>query len=105
MLEIYHLCLIIPHCGLSFYNLGMGTEIQVKSNLLGHYSMRDLNDNSNICSWPPYPRDNVLPNSHYYNGYLPRSAAEVYPVLGKDILKHTMLEHEAIFRKQVYSFG
>ncbi|KAI4302159.1 hypothetical protein MLD38_037941 [Melastoma candidum] len=80
----------------------MGTEIQLKSNLLGHHPMRDLNDNSNICSWPPYPGDSMLQSGHYYNSYLPRAtAAEVYPALGKDIVRQTMLEHETIFRKQV----
>ncbi|KAI4339383.1 hypothetical protein MLD38_024334 [Melastoma candidum] len=80
----------------------MGTKIQVKGNFLGHHSMRDLNDNSSICSWPPYPGDNMLPNGHYYNGYLPRATAtEAYPVVGKGIVRQTMLEHETIFRKQV----
>ncbi|KAI4386396.1 hypothetical protein MLD38_004330 [Melastoma candidum] len=79
----------------------MGAEIQVKSNLLGHYSMRDLNDNSNLCSWPPYTGDTMLPNGHYCNGFLPRASAEVYPGYGKDMVKQTVLEHEAIFRKQV----
>ncbi|KDP41264.1 hypothetical protein JCGZ_15671 [Jatropha curcas] len=63
--------------------------------------MRDLNEDSNSCSWPLYYGDGTFPNGQYYNGFLPRSIADVYSGYDKDIVKQTMLEHEAIFKDQL----
>lgn len=76
--------------------------MQYKSYLPGYYSMRDLNEDSNSYGWPLYYGDKALTNGQYYNGYLPRVAADAYPNYDKDAVKQTMLEHEAIFKKQVY---
>ncbi|KAF8021422.1 hypothetical protein BT93_G1760 [Corymbia citriodora subsp. variegata] len=80
----------------------MGTEIQLKSNLPGHRSMRDLNEDSNSCSWSLFNGERSLQNGHYYDGVLLGAGADIYSVCGKDTLKEKMLEHEAIFKKQVY---
>lgn len=64
--------------------------------------MRDLNEASNSCSWSLFNGERTLQNGHYYNGFLPGAAADIYPGYGKDIVKQKMLEHEAIFRNQVY---
>ncbi|KAK6242686.1 hypothetical protein SCA6_008075 [Theobroma cacao] len=79
----------------------MGTKVQSKSYLPGYYSMRDLNEDSNSCSWPLYYGDKTLTNGQYYNGFFPRAIADAYPGYDKDALKRTMLEHEAIFKNQV----
>ncbi|KAK8647502.1 hypothetical protein V6N13_121238 [Hibiscus sabdariffa] len=79
----------------------MGTKVQSKSYLPGYYSMRDLNEDSNSCSWPLHYGDKTLTNGEYYNGYFPRAIADAYPGYDKDALKQKMLEHEAIFRAQV----
>lgn len=63
--------------------------------------MRDLNEDSNSYGWPLYYGDKALTNGQYYNGYLPRVAADAYPKDDKDAVKRTMLEHEAIFKSQV----
>lgn len=76
--------------------------MQCKSHWPGHYSVRDLNEDPNNCSWPLYYGDKTLSNSQYYNGFLPRAAADAYQGYGKDLVKQTMLEHEAIFKDQVY---
>ncbi|XVF03255.1 hypothetical protein REPUB_Repub04eG0245400 [Reevesia pubescens] len=52
--------------------------------------MRDLNED-----WLPYYVDNTLTNGQYYNSFY------AYPGYDKDVLKRTMLEHEAIFQNQV----
>ncbi|XWS34158.1 hypothetical protein CRYUN_Cryun21dG0016100 [Craigia yunnanensis] len=79
----------------------MGTKVQSKSYLPGYYPMRDLNEDSNSCSWPLYYGDKTLTNGQYYNGFFPRAIADAYPMYDKDVLKQTMLEHEATFKNQV----
>lgn len=63
--------------------------------------MRDLNEDSNSCSWPPYYGDKTFTNGQYYNGFLPRAIADAYSGDDKDAVKQTMLKHEAIFKSQV----
>ncbi|ESW30611.1 hypothetical protein PHAVU_002G167700 [Phaseolus vulgaris] len=76
----------------------MGTKVQ---SLPGYYSMRDLNEESSSCGWPLYYGDKTLANGHYHN-YLPSAAADACSVHDKDVVKQTMLEHEAIFKNQVF---
>ena len=63
--------------------------------------MRDLNEDSNSCSWPLFYGDKTFTNGQYCNGFSPRVIADVYPGNDKDVVKRTMLEHEAIFKNQV----
>lgn len=63
--------------------------------------MRDLNEDSNSCSWSLFNGERTLQNGHYYNGFLLGAAADIYPGCGKDRVKQTMLKHEAIFKSQV----
>ncbi|XVF43186.1 hypothetical protein PTKIN_Ptkin02bG0020300 [Pterospermum kingtungense] len=80
----------------------MGTKVQSKSYLPGYYSMRDLNEDSNCYSWPLHYEDKTLTNGgQYYNSFYPRATVGAYPGYDKDVLKRTMLEHEAIFKNQV----
>lgn len=76
--------------------------MQCKSYLPGYYSVRDLNEDPNNCSWPVYYGDKTLSNRQYCNGFLPRANADAYPGYDKDVVKQTMLEHEAIFKNQVH---
>lgn len=74
----------------------MGTEV--------HYSMRDVNEDSNSSSWPLFCGDKQQPltnNGHYFNGFIPRTVSDAYPGCEKDAVKQKMLEHEAIFKDQV----
>jgi hypothetical protein len=84
---------------------GMGTKVQCKGYLPGYYTMRDLNENSNSCSWSLYYGDKTSVNGQYYNDFLPRAATDSYPGYDKDAVKHMMLEHEAIFKNQVFKFS
>ncbi|WCJ22162.1 hypothetical protein M5689_004262 [Euphorbia peplus] len=79
----------------------MGTKVQFESCFPGYFSMRDLNEDSNSCSWPLYYGDRTFTNGQYYNGFLPRTIADVYSGYDKDVVKRTMLEHEAIFKNQL----
>lgn len=65
----------------------MGTKIHCESLFSGHHhSMRDLNNESNGCRWPLfYAADN---RDQFYND-------------DKDVVRRTMLEHEAVFKTQV----
>lgn len=80
----------------------MGTKVQYKSAFPGYCSMRDLNEDCNSFSWPPYYGDKTLPNGQYYNGVSPRAVVDACQGYDKDILKQTMLEHEHIFKDQVH---
>lgn len=64
--------------------------------------MRDINEESNSSSWPPFYGDKAVTNGQYYNGFIPRTVTDAYPGYDKDVLKQKMLEHEAIFKNQVY---
>ncbi|CAL0308081.1 unnamed protein product [Lupinus luteus] len=76
----------------------MGTEVQ---NLPGHYSMRDLNEESDICGGPLFYGDKTLTNRQYYNNYFRSVTADECSAYDKDVMKRTMLEHEAVFKNQV----
>ncbi|KAF7828004.1 uncharacterized protein G2W53_019168 [Senna tora] len=75
----------------------MGTKVQ---NLPGYYSMRDLNEESSSCGWPRFYGDKTLTNGQYYSNYM--SSTDACSAYDKDLVKRTMLEHEAVFKNQVY---
>ncbi|XP_073315072.1 uncharacterized protein [Primulina huaijiensis] len=80
----------------------MGTKVHCKSYLPGYYSMRDLNEDSISSSWPLFDGDKTVANGQYFNGFMPKTAINGYPENGKDALKQKMIEHETVFRNQVY---
>ncbi|XP_057509347.1 uncharacterized protein LOC130791981 isoform X2 [Actinidia eriantha] len=80
----------------------MGTKVHCKSYLPGYCSMRDLNEDSSSSNWPLFSGDKPLANGQYYNSFLPRTVTNAYPEGDKDALKQTMLEHEAVFKHQVF---
>ncbi|XP_015956771.1 uncharacterized protein LOC107481072 [Arachis duranensis] len=78
----------------------MGTKVQ---NLPGYYSMRDLNEESSSCGWPLFYGDNkALVNGQYYHDYMPSATTDACSAYEKDAVKQTMLEHEAVFKNQVF---
>ncbi|XP_020241542.1 uncharacterized protein LOC109819947 isoform X1 [Asparagus officinalis] len=78
----------------------MGTKMQCESYLPGYSSMRDLNEDLR-SSWSAYYEDRAL-EKHLYNNFMAGPLHE-YSDSGydKEMLKRTMLEQEAVFRKQV----
>ncbi|KAG1342010.1 hypothetical protein COCNU_05G002390 [Cocos nucifera] len=77
----------------------MGTKVQCKSYIPGYYPMTNLNNDSD-SSWSLYREDKTF-SGQLYNGFKVRPVNE-YSEYDKEMLKRTMLEHEAVFRKQVY---
>ncbi|KAI0504801.1 hypothetical protein KFK09_015754 [Dendrobium nobile] len=69
-----------------------------KSYIPEYYTMRGLKDTGN--SWPLFYDDKLL-NGHLHNGCM-FTSLNGYSEYDKEMLKRTMLEHEATFRKQVY---
>lgn len=61
----------------------------------------DLNEDSNSCNWPLFYGDKTLTTGQYYNGFLPSATVDAYSGYNRDVVKQTMLEHEAIFKNQV----
>ncbi|XP_057543094.1 uncharacterized protein LOC130821377 isoform X2 [Amaranthus tricolor] len=78
----------------------MGTKLQIENCLPAHYSMNDLNRGSNGASWPYFGESN-LSDGQFYFGFLPRTVADSHPEYEQDVVKQTMLEHEAVFKIQV----
>ncbi|KAJ6810771.1 uncharacterized protein M6B38_104580 [Iris pallida] len=76
----------------------MGTKVQCKNYLPVNYLMSNLNEDS-TNSFSLYYEDKSL-SGHLYDGCM-RSPAKGYLVYDKDIFKQTMMEHEAVFKKQV----
>lgn len=79
----------------------MGTKVHCESLFGGyHHSMRDLNKESNACRWPLFYGDNKTSeaNDQCYNGFTSQSTFGY----DKDVVRRTMLEHEAVFKTQVY---
>ncbi|KAD2393640.1 hypothetical protein R6Q59_012067 [Mikania micrantha] len=70
----------------------MGTEVHCN----------DVNEDSNCSSWPLFYGEKALTNGPYYNGFIPGTNVDSNPADDKDALKQKMLEHEAIFKNQVY---
>ncbi|XP_010458861.1 PREDICTED: uncharacterized protein LOC104740052 [Camelina sativa] len=80
----------------------MGTKVHCESLFGGyHHSMGDLNKESNGCRWPLFYSDSktsAAANDQCYNGFPSQTTSFGYD---KDLVRRTMLEHEAVFKTQV----
>ncbi|XVF09000.1 hypothetical protein REPUB_Repub07fG0052600 [Reevesia pubescens] len=81
--------------------LGMQADMQHKSNFSGCYTAWDLNLDANAAVWPTDNVDGILRNRQYYNGTFPPSS-DLKIFCNKDLLKQTMLKHEAEFSYQIH---
>uniref|UniRef100_A0A0E0D723 Uncharacterized protein n=1 Tax=Oryza meridionalis TaxID=40149 RepID=A0A0E0D723_9ORYZ len=77
----------------------MGAKVEGDNYMLGYYAMGDFNMDAN-GRWSPY-HDEKMSNGHMCNGFMTKPA-NGYSEYDKEMLTRTMLEHEAIFRQQVY---
>ena len=75
--------------------------MQIENYPVGHCSMRDLSRESNGASWPSCFRDHKLPSEQFYYGFVPGAVTDSHSGYDKEVVKQTMLEHEAIFKNQV----
>ncbi|KAL5746775.1 hypothetical protein ACOSQ2_024072 [Xanthoceras sorbifolium] len=82
--------------------LGMQADMQCKSYFPGHYSTVDLNLDTSGSIWPPYNVDTVMKSEQYCNGTLSHSSPNQHWMYNKEVLKQTMLKHQATFRDQIH---
>ncbi|XP_074274671.1 uncharacterized protein LOC141598794 [Silene latifolia] len=74
----------------------MGTKVQIENYLSGHHSTRDLSREYDCYN------DVNLPNGQFYYGFLQGTITDSPTGFDKEVVKQTMLKHEAIFKEQVY---
>ncbi|XP_065037406.1 uncharacterized protein LOC135672874 isoform X1 [Musa acuminata AAA Group] len=78
---------------------GMVMKVQGKYYLPGYNSMREIKEDAR-SSWSWYFQDKKF-SEHLYNNHVPK-LVDGCSEHDKGMIRRTMLEHEAIFRKQVY---
>ncbi|XP_074568551.1 uncharacterized protein LOC141825072 [Curcuma longa] len=76
----------------------MCTKVQTKNYLPEYYSMHGIKEDA-TSSWSSYCHQKKL-SEHIFSTYMPKHVNGCTEQ-DKEILKRTMLEHEAIFRKQI----
>ncbi|RWW78443.1 hypothetical protein BHE74_00013338 [Ensete ventricosum] len=76
----------------------MATKVESKNYLPGYHSMQDIKEDA-PSSWSSYYKDKKF-SDHLYNTYMSRMT-NGHLEHDKEKIKQMMLEHEAIFRKQV----
>ncbi|GMI86537.1 hypothetical protein HRI_002323000 [Hibiscus trionum] len=77
--------------------LQMQANMQHESHLPGCYATWDLNSDANGTVWPSDNVNRILRNRQYTNVTLPPSL-DLNMFYNKDLLKQTMLKHEAELR-------
>ena len=77
---------------------GMVMKVQGKYYLPGYNSMREIKEDAR-SSWSWYFQDKKF-SEHLYNNHVPK-LVDGCSEHDKGMIRRTMLEHEAIFRKQV----
>jgi len=77
----------------------MGAKVEGESYMPGYYATGDLNMEPN-GRWSPYYEERTS-NGRLCNGFTTKPT-NGYSEFDKEMLKRQMLEHEAIFRQQVY---
>jgi hypothetical protein len=76
----------------------MGAQVEGESYMPRYYATGDLNMDSN-GRWSPYYEEKTS-NNQLCNGFMTK-LTDGYSDFDKEMLRHTMLEHDAIFRQQV----
>lgn len=76
----------------------MGAKVEGESYMPGYYATGDLNMEPN-GRWSPYYEERTS-NGQLCNGFTTKPT-NGYSDFDKEMLKHQMLEHEAVFRQQV----
>ncbi|KAF8709834.1 hypothetical protein HU200_029547 [Digitaria exilis] len=78
----------------------MGAKVEGESYMPGYYATGDLNMEPN-GRWSPYYEERTS-NGQLCNGFIARPT-NGYSEFDKEMLKHQMLEHEAVFRQQPHN--
>ncbi|MED6206045.1 hypothetical protein PIB30_023261 [Stylosanthes scabra] len=80
----------------------MGANVQCDGYFPGYYSARDLIFESERIPWTSSDVNSELKNELHYIGSLPVSSPCNLIGYNKELLKQTILKHEAIFRDQIH---
>ncbi|GAA0168511.1 hypothetical protein LIER_23215 [Lithospermum erythrorhizon] len=80
----------------------MGTHVRCKSYLGGHNPMKDLNDDCNGDRWNLFYREKNFGNGQYYTSSVQEKVADADTGHETNGLKWKMLEHDTIFKNQVF---
>ncbi|WVZ60632.1 hypothetical protein U9M48_010625, partial [Paspalum notatum var. saurae] len=78
----------------------MGAKVEGESYMPGYYATGDLNMEAN-GRWSPYYEETTS-NGQLCNGFTTKPT-NGYSEFDKEMVKHQMLEHEAVFRQQPHS--
>ncbi|XP_078178044.1 uncharacterized protein LOC144572367 [Carex rostrata] len=78
----------------------MGTKVEGKRYVPGYFTMGHVNLIMKSNNWPPYYEEKPVNSHNFYNEFAP-SPTNGYTCYDKEMLKQTILQHEATFRKQV----
>ncbi|KAJ7956437.1 DUF863 family protein [Quillaja saponaria] len=82
--------------------LGMGANVQYNGYLLGYYSSKDLILGAEGSKCTLSNGDSELQSSLYHTSSLSALSPEQLSGYKKELVKQTMLQHEAIFRDQIH---
>ncbi|THU74168.1 hypothetical protein C4D60_Mb04t30500 [Musa balbisiana] len=86
-------------CGLSLELAGMATKVQNKNYLPGYCSMQDIKEDA-TSGWYTYFQDKKS-SEYLHESYVPK-LVNGCSGQDKEMLKQMMLEHDTIFRNQVF---
>jgi hypothetical protein len=78
----------------------MGTKVEGERYIPGYFTMGHFNLITKGNNWPPYYEEKLVNSQNFYNEFTP-SPTNGYTCYDKEMLKQTILQHEATFRKQV----
>lgn len=82
--------------------LGMEANGLYDGYFTGYFSTTDLNKDASSSTWHLNNTYRKLEDSHRYNGLLSTLPADQVSGYNKEVLKQTMLKHEAMFRDQIH---
>ncbi|KAI4343920.1 hypothetical protein L6164_011212 [Bauhinia variegata] len=82
--------------------LGMGANVERTGYLPGYYSTSDLMFGAEGSTWTSSNGNGELKSDCYHNGSLPASSPAQFLGYNRELLKQTILKHEAIFRNQIH---
>lgn len=81
--------------------LGMGANVQCNGTVPGYHSHRGLIFGTEGSTRTSSNNNIEIPNDHSSNGSLPVSSLVYHLEYNKELVKQTILKHEAMFREQI----
>jgi hypothetical protein len=79
----------------------LGANVQLNDNFQGYYPTKELRFNSGGSTWTSANVNNELRTDFYHMGPFPVSSPCTFLGYNQELVKQTILKHEAIFKDQV----